>query len=469
MDERENNSQEEKGIEYGYRQEEEKTASPEDETKNIKYTENIVKTENTGTAVPVVKADKGGFSIKKITVVLCLVCALLGGMTGGAASGLIVMSSKNEKEATAETTVEQENNLIEANAENNTTQSAAETTVKSDTGEDFIQSGTASSLADKPSADETLTPKEIYANNVETVVSIEAATSYGTSAGTGFIISEQGYIVTNYHVVEGSKNIQVALYDNSVYTAELVGYEDTNDLAVLKIEPRGTIKSVVYGKSSDLSVGDYVYIIGNPLGDLTFTLTAGVVSALNRLIDVDDGVSINMFQTDAAVNSGNSGGPVFDEHGYVVGIASAKYASASIEGLSFCIPIDDVRSMIDDIINNGYVSGKASMGVSVYDSVTENYGFFQSTRKIDGAKIAAVGSSTAASRAGLSKDDIITAVDGNDISSVSSLKTVLASYRSGDTVTVTFLRNGSEKKVTLTFDEYAPSSPRTDYSNVYDL
>ena len=270
-------------------------------------------------------------------------------------------------------------------------------------------------------------------------------------------------------MVDGAKSVLVTLYDDRQYTATIVGYEEMNDIAVLQIKPDGKIQSLIYGVSSDLSVGDPVYIIGNPLGDLTFTLTTGVVSALNRLVDTGSGMEINMFQTDAAVNSGNSGGPVFDEHGYVVGIASAKYASASIEGLSFCIPIDDVRSMIDEIINKGYVSGKPVIGVSVYDREVTDYGFIQSTRSLSGAKIAAVGSDTAAAKAGLQVGDIIVGLDGEAVTSVSVLRTLLADHRSGDTVKLTVSRNGRQTGVSVTLDEYEPSDPRTSYSNVYDV
>ena len=216
-------------------------------------------------------------------------------------------------------------------------------------------------------------------------------------------------------------------------------------------------------------VGEEVVAIGNPLGDLTFTLTRGVVSALNRLIDTGSGFSINMFQTDAAINSGNSGGPVFDEHGFVVGIASAKYASSSIEGLSFCVPIDDVRSMIDEIINKGYVSGKPLVGISVCDREVVSYGFIQSARSINGAKVVAVGEDTAASKSGILVGDIIVSASGREIRSVSELRSVLCDYRRGDIITFKINRNGVYMEISLILEEYEPSAPRTNYSYVYDL
>ncbi len=404
-------------------------------------------------------------------LVACLICAVTGGLIGGIVSSVIMKSGaeettlniQNEQNAVVQQTEKQP-----ATTEKQTVPVSNETTTKEK--ENYvIQSGTVTSSDDKPSLEFIFSASEIYEYNVDSVVSIEVKNSYLTGFGTGFIISEEGYIVTNYHVVEGASSIKVTLYDESVYSAKLVGYEESNDIAVIKIEPQGKIESVVYGVSSDLKVGDDVYVIGNPLGDLTFTLTTGVVSALNRLIDTGAGFNINMFQTDAAINSGNSGGPVFDKHGFVVGIASAKYASSSIEGLCFCVPIDDVRSMIDEIINKGYVSGKPLMGVSVYDKEIMSFGFLQSQRSINGAKIAAIGENSAAARAGLQVGDIIVEADGQTIQSVSQLRTVLSDFRSGNAITLKISRNDSTVDVVLVLDEYAPAQPRTNYSYVYDL
>ena len=404
-----------------------------------------------------------------LAIVACIICAVAGGLIGGIVSSVIMKDDEttadvqNEQNAVVQQTEKQPETT-----EKQTVSAVTETTTVKK--ENFvIQSGIFTSSDDKPSLEFVFNASEIYEYNVDSVVSIEVKNSYLTGFGTGFIISEEGYIVTNYHVVEGASSIKVTLYDESVYTATLIGYEDSNDLAVIKIEPQGKIESLVYGKSSDLKVGDDVYVIGNPLGDLTFTLTTGVVSALNRLIDTGTGFNINMFQTDAAINSGNSGGPVFDKHGFVVGIASAKYASASIEGLCFCVPIDDVRSMIDEIINKGYVSGKPLMGVSVYDKEIMSFGFLQSQRSINGAKIAAIGENSAAARAGLQIGDIIVEADGETIKSVSQLRTVLSDFRSGNAITLKINRNGSIIDAVLVLDEYAPAQPRTNYSYVYDL
>lgn len=433
-------------------------------------TENVTTADNEKTDIPVVGAvpvvkNTPTDNMKKVTVLMCVLCALAGGILGGIISGTIIKNSIEKDTIT----------VIASDTTQTTTEKQTETTTKNETTtgnndtQINISSGTVTSSNDKPSLDISFSAKEIYKYNVDSVVSIEVRDSYSKGYGTGFIVSEKGYIVTNYHVVENATNVTVTLYDESQYTAKVIGFEESNDLAVIKIEPKGKIESLIYGKSSDLSVGDDVYVIGNPLGDLTFTLTKGVVSALNRLIDTGSGFDINMFQTDAAVNGGNSGGPVFDKHGFVVGIASAKYASASIEGLSFCVPIDDVRSMIDEIINKGYVSGKPLIGVSVYDREITNYGFIQSQRRINGAKIMEIGQNSAAAKAGLQVDDIIVMADGEEIASVSQLRTVLSDYRSGDKITLKVSRNGTNMDVSIVLDEYAPAQPRTEYSYVYDL
>lgn len=218
------------------------------------------------------------------------------------------------------------------------------------------------------------------------------------------------------------------------------------------------------GFSADLSVGDELVVIGNPLGELTDTLTTGVVSALNRTVS-NEGVTLNMFQTDAAINAGNSGGPIFNMQGQVVGIATSKYASSTIEGLCFAIPIDDVKDMISDIISYGYVTGRASLGVSVQTitqamSMRYNYPV--------GCYIVEVGSGTAADNAGLAKGDVITKVGDTTIESVDDLSSALAASSAGQSAVITYVRSGSTRTVTVTFDEKKPAEARTTYSNVYD-
>ena len=231
------------------------------------------------------------------------------------------------------------------------------------------------------------------------------------------------------------------------------------------IKAEGEFTPVKEGDSSSLAVGDDILVIGNALGELSYTFTNGVVSYLNRAITTESGDVINMYQTNAAINEGNSGGPVYDMYGRALGIASEKYEASSVEGLGFFIPLNDVKSMISDIIEKGYVSGKPSLGVSV-QPVTQTMSLRYSVPV--GLYIVAVGSDTAASKAGLKAADVITGIDGTSVTGAAELSSVLSSKRAGDTVNVTVSRSGKNLTFTLTLDEYKPAEPRTQYSGVYD-
>ena len=199
---------------------------------------------------------------------------------------------------------------------------------------------------------------QIYAENIDSVVTIQTeiiTQSFfqqyvGGATGSGFVISDDGYILTNAHVIEGANSIKVTFESGDTFSATLVGTEEDNDLAVIKIETPYVLNPVVMGDSDEVIIGEDVFAIGNPLGELTFSITKGIVSAINREIQIDTFNSINMFQVDCAVNEGNSGGPIFNNKGQVIGIVSAKYASETIEGLGFCIPITDALTIVTDLI-----------------------------------------------------------------------------------------------------------------------
>lgn len=307
---------------------------------------------------------------------------------------------------------------------------------------------------------EGLTPAQVYAQNVQAVVAISSTittqyygqTTSGTSTGSGFILSSDGYVVTNYHVVEGASSITVTMNDGNQYRAEMVGGDSTNDVALLKIE--GTdLPCITLGSSDELIVGDQVVAIGNPLGTLTNTLTVGFVSAKDRSVTTD-GFAINMIQTDASINSGNSGGPLFNMKGEVVGITSAKYSGssssgASIEGIGFAIPIDDVLDIINDLVNYGYVnSGYLGVSVSDMDETAANYYGLPM-----GAYLREVTPGYAAEKAGLQVKDIITKLGEYDVTGVNSLTRALRHFRAGDTTTVTVIRSGVEMTLSITLDE----------------
>ena len=277
-----------------------------------------------------------------------------------------------------------------------------------------------------------------------------------TGAGSGFIISEDGYIVTNYHVIDGARAIKVTLANGESYDAKIVGGEEVNDVAVIKIDGISGLKPVVLGDSDDLVVGETVCTIGNALGTLSFSQTSGNVSATDRSVTMSDGTVINMIQTDCTINSGNSGGPLFDSYGRVVGIVSAKYSNngnssqASIEGIGFAIPINDVIAIITDYMEFGYVTGRPYMGIGAVD-VTDQY--MQAFGWPAGAYVNAVEAGSCAEKAGLRQGDIITKIDDTDITGVAQMISVKNGYKAGETVKITVFRSGEYLTLTMTFDE----------------
>ena len=314
-----------------------------------------------------------------------------------------------------------------------------------------------------------MTPEQLYAANlascvgitVNTTVNVWGQTTTSAASGSGFVYSRDGYIVTNYHVIESavddsSVTIQVSFANGDKYDARLVGGEKDNDVAVLKIEASG-LTPVTLGDSSKLVVGESVYAIGNPLGELTYSLTDGIVSALDRLITTSDSggsTTLNVLQTNCAINPGNSGGPLFDSYGNVIGITTAKYTQSSsgvnAEGLGFALPINDVKEILADLIAHGYVTGKPYMGVRVDDVSEEAQRYGVSA----GAVIVSVADGSCAQKAGLQANDIVTAIDDTAIDSASALTAALSTgYKAGDTATLTVIRSQQERKLTITFDE----------------
>lgn len=324
---------------------------------------------------------------------------------------------------------------------------------------DSAPSGTSGAL---PAADgSAMTPAQLYQSNVDSVVAISCTmqtTAYGQSvegmsSGSGFILTEDGYVVTNYHVVQNASNITVTTHSGDEYDATVKGYDATNDVAVLKVEAEG-LSAATIGSSGNLSIGDMVVAIGNPLGRLAATETVGYVSGINREVTTDNTV-ISMLQTDAAINPGNSGGPLFNMYGEVIGITTAKYSGttnsgASIEGIGFAIPIDDVMGIISDLIDYGYVTG-AYMGITVKDNDKEAAAQFG--LPTDGAYVVDVTPGSSADKAGIQSKDLITAVDDHKITTRTDLTRTLRNYKAGDTAQVTVVRSGRELTLTITFDE----------------
>ncbi len=368
------------------------------------------------------KHVSAGRSAKMKIAALALVCALIGGAAGAGITTAVGRSSGSE-------------------------------TLQ-------VSGRQASSVAVKTVDGKTaMTDAEVYAATVNSVVSINCSsttTNYfgqtveAASSGSGFVLTADGYIATNHHVIADATSVKVTMYNGDTYDATVVGSDEDYDIAVLKIDAQD-LQPVTLGDSDTLNVGDRVLAIGNPLGELTFSQTGGMVSCVNRAINVD-GTPFNMIQTDASINPGNSGGPLMNSYGEVVGIVSAKYSSTSnnqsAEGLGFAIPINDVMAMIKDIMTNGYVTNKPYLGATVG---TMNQSMAQSTNLTQGAYIYAVEQGGAADQAGLKAGDVITKIDDKTITSLEDLTAAKKGYSAGDTADVTVYRNGETTTVKLTW------------------
>ena len=312
-----------------------------------------------------------------------------------------------------------------------------------------------------------MTPAEVYASTVGSVVSINCSAVstniFGqrvesASSGSGFVITQDGYIVTNHHVVASASSVKVTMYDGKEYSAAVVGSDSDYDVAVLKVETTG-LQPVTLGKSADVNVGDTVLAIGNPLGELTFSMSQGIVSCCDRAINVS-GTPFNMIQVDASINPGNSGGPLMNLYGEVVGIVSAKYSSYSntaVEGLGFAIPIGDVQAVITDIMENGQITSKPSMGITA-GTMTRQMATQYQIDKDNGVFVYSVDKGGAGEKAGLRMGDVITKVDSMEITSMEDLTAAKKGHRAGDTVTVIYYRDGQNYSTELTFDAKTEST-----------
>ena len=391
------------------------------------------------------KPEKKSGGGKKI-VAVAIVCALIGGLGGGAAVGMALKDTDREPAPVEEVQEPVEESVEEVPEDN-------------DAFNNTVIDITTNSQAT------AMTPQDVYEKYVNAVVAVsnEGTTtnvfgqvSETASSGSGFIISKDGYIVTNNHVVEDARKLTVTMTSGEEYDATIIGADAENDVALIKIDG-SDLPTVSVGDSDGIEVGQQVCAIGNPLGELTNTLTVGYVSALDREIN-DNGTPINMFQTDCAINSGNSGGPIFDMHGNVIGITTAKYSSsgssysASIEGIGFCIPINDAMDIVSDLLQYGYVKGRPSLGITcqaISSTVTQYYNL------PSGIYVNSVEPGSAAENAGILEGDIITAVDGTQVQSVTDFKALLKNYTAGDSATLSIYRSSGTQslEIPITFDE----------------
>jgi serine protease Do len=285
-------------------------------------------------------------------------------------------------------------------------------------------------------------------------------TTEETGSGSGVIITSDGYIVTNNHVVQGASALKIYLQDGTEYEGTVVGTDELTDLAVVKIEATG-LPAATLGNSSSVLVGETVYAIGNPLGVFTSSVSAGIVSGLNRTLEVE-GQSMTLMQTDASVNPGNSGGGLFNANGELIGIVNAKSLGVDVEGLGFAIPIDDAKPVVVDLIDLGYVSGRPFLGITLQEinlveSSSNNQGgyfpFYMPSSYVTRVQVMSVMEGGAAQAAGMLVNDIILAINDTEINGSSELAAALYEYKIGDVVTITVQRGSEQVDLQVTLAE----------------
>lgn len=274
----------------------------------------------------------------------------------------------------------------------------------------------------------------------------------GTSSGSGIIISADGNIMTNYHVISGGTNIKVKLNTGNEYDATVIGGDEKTDVAVIKIKANEELHVAALGNSDEVEVGSKAVAIGNPLASELFgTVTQGVISGVNRTITVGQR-EMNLIQTDAAISPGNSGGALINKYGEVIGINSVKLVSDNAEGLGFAIPINEASTIVKDLIDYGYVKGRPVIGVSVRE-ITKELAYYNNLLIDHGLYIMSVSEGSSAEKAGLVRGDIIMKFDGKTVNSSTEMNKLRDKHKAGDTVSITFMRGTQEKTVNLTLSE----------------
>lgn len=293
-----------------------------------------------------------------------------------------------------------------------------------------------------------LAGEEIYKKVSPSIVSVISTTASGTGSGSGVIMSEDGYIITNNHVVEDAQSVTVQLSDGTQYDAKIIGTDEQTDLAVIKVEPKDKLTAAEFGDSDELQPGEYAYAIGSPGGvQFANTITGGRISAINRDVTINDRV-MTLIQTDASINPGNSGGALINKYGQVVGITSAKLSSsgfgeASVEGMGFAIPINTAKEVVDELISNGYVAGRPSIGISGYNVESAD-------GSISGVQVQTIDSRAKAANEGLQVGDVIIAVNGTPTPTMDDINDIKEDMKAGDKLTLTVYRISTGKTINLT-------------------
>lgn len=332
-----------------------------------------------------------------------------------------------------------------------------------------IDEETAQEMTDKSTSQ---IAEEVADTVVEITTEVMSTNSFygqyiSQGAGSGVIISSDGYIVTNNHVIDGASSITVTLRDKTSYEAELIGTDSVVDIALLKIDATG-LAAATFGDSDNLNVGDKAVAIGNPLGQLGGTVTDGIISALDRDV-VIDGETMNLLQTDTAINPGNSGGGLFDGQGALVGVVVAKSSGEEIEGLGFAIPINDVIDILDDLKEYGYVRGRVSMGVELIDLTNSMYSMYYYGNNEAGCYIYSVEYDSAAYKAGLQQGDRIVSIDGEEVTSASDVEAALDDKSVGDVIKVEVQRGSKSATIDIELQEYIPQDAMIAQQNQNDI
>lgn len=348
-----------------------------------------------------------------------------------------------------------------ANKVNTSTSGSLNITKTSNSGTTTTASST--SKANSTSEIVKKTADSVVEISTESVVTGSFAQQYvQQGAGSGVIISQDGYILTNNHVINGANSVKVRLRDGTEYDATIIGSDSDNDIALLKVSATG-LSPATFGDSNSLAVGDYVVAIGNPLGELGGTVTDGIISALARKVTIED-TQMTLLQTNAQVNPGNSGGGLFNANGELVGIVNAKQSATEVEGIAFAIPINNVLDILSDLKEYGYVTGKVDLGIDFTDITSDETAFYYGVNQT-GCYVLSVDSGSNAEKAGVTRGDLVTKVNDTDVSSSSDITTALEKAEVGDTVTFTVSRRGTSKTVSFVLEEYVPAVSNSKISN----
>lgn len=348
-----------------------------------------------------------------------------------------------------------------ANKVNTSTSGSLNITKTSNSGTTTTASST--SKANSTSEIVKKTADSVVEISTESVVTGSFAQQYvQQGAGSGVIISQDGYILTNNHVINGANSVKVRLRDGTEYDATIIGSDSDNDIALLKVNATG-LSPATFGDSNSLAVGDYVVAIGNPLGELGGTVTDGIISALARKVTIED-TQMTLLQTNAQVNPGNSGGGLFNANGELVGIVNAKQSATEVEGIAFAIPINNVLNILSDLKEYGYVTGKVDLGIDFTDITSDETAFYYGVNQT-GCYVLSVDSGSNAEKAGVTRGDLVTKVNDTDVSSSSDITTALEKAEVGDTVTFTVSRRGTSKTISFVLEEYVPAVSNSQITN----